>query len=240
MITFQVDAKDVLGRLALMHEKAPQVIAVGVNRTIEDGLVAMRGLVSTRFLVRVPLFALPPNFLPAKERATPKRLGAVLKLAYEEGRGSLGERRASLLSQFEEGGERVGKRYPRPIPTSALRPSPQTLIPRNVYPTALGFAGRRDASAKVTYAVRGRGAKGRGVKFRNRYFEVPLAAGPNRWGIYERTGPERGDIRMVWAYRERTRVPRRLGFYAEANRVAEGRYATNLLGAWDALIGRGR
>lgn len=232
MMTFHLDARAALGLLASLHEETDRAIAIALNRTAEEGLAELREGVRARFVIRTP-WILPPRELPRSERARPGRLGVTVQPGYAGGGG--GERRALMLSDFEEGRPKLGRPM-RAIPSDVLRPTPESVIPRSLFPVNLGFGARRDPKGRLYVARRDKEGTKR-ERERTRYM---ILGGPDwpGYGVYERIGPERDDIRAIWFYRPRTSTPPRLQFGDTIQRTAGERYIVNLFGAYDLLTRR--
>jgi hypothetical protein len=169
----------------------------------------------------------------AKVSSKGDRLTASLYIADPE--SYLGRGRLTLLATLatKTGGEKVqGIRGPLAVPTRALRPSRTTLIPRSMYPGALGLGKQRTIEGPVAFrsytAKRTRGkarvrkgdriglfrtSKGRwALRGKLRTFAIDPRYHPNAksFGVFQRTGPNRGDIRKLWKYVPRVPVPPRI------------------------------
>jgi hypothetical protein len=133
-----------------------------------------------------------------------------------------------ILAKFVEGGTKVGTSFPIAIPTQKIRPGIRQLVPRYLYPKALGLqSGRYTTPAgSVGKSKRSRAAK-----------EVkPFILDPSSmrglktsaWGIYRRWGPLRGDIEMIWALRPSIPIPQRLPFEPLVRRTVGAMWATRM------------
>lgn len=236
MIEATVDPKEVVGFLGQLKSEFPWACSVAINRTVELGLQATRESMQRSMTIRVPAF-LPPQQLPTAWRATKDKLQAELRVGYGETPQSIGTRAANIFSKFEEGGikQPSGSVY---IPTKALRPNKADLVPRALYPRNL--IGDFDSSGNLVGFKRGkaRGTKmGRGARSIYSYFVLDPAtqAGVSgrSWGIWERTGPGRGDIRMVWAFRRSVPIPASLRFYETGLSVVDAVFDSEFSKAWD-------
>lgn len=246
-----VDAKDVQTFFQQLGEHAEEALALGVNRTVEEGLALVRERMRQRFVIRETRM-LPPHQLPRTWRATPKNLQAPMQLGDEEG---LGLRRRQVFSKFEQGGPQRSSdpvNFPFAAPTEILRPSPTAVIPKSKYPKqlvgrfdALGTLGRghlggfvglgRTANVKTQIKKLRGGGHGVYRKQVGRYF-VLGQPGDRFYGIYERTGSARGEIRKLWTLFTDRRIPPRLEWEAAAQQIGKTRFAINLQGAMDALL----
>jgi hypothetical protein len=155
------------------------------------------------------------------QRATKQELRAIVTL-------DRGPNRRGFLPALTQGGvNRAGPWGPVAVPTRALRPTELTEIPQALYPRALRLLARRDVDggAMRAYAAgrtRGRVRKGQRLgafqndrgKWQILGKERTFALDPrrqriaaNQAGIYQRVGPGRDDIRMLWSYQDAVPLP---------------------------------
>lgn len=165
------------------------------------------------------------------------------------GAGSQASNRRLLLSQFEEGGIRKpftpgAKAVAVPITGRPARPSSGRGVPPEYT-----FAGLKltafHKGKRLTRTRRngeGRAARTVGVgllkefgrvslpsgeqgsiqwKGRNRTFLLTKAKGSPFGGVFQRIGPDRGDIREIYEFRKDDPIDKRLEFVATARRVAD-------------------
>jgi hypothetical protein len=224
-IGLEVDLKPVLSWLATIPTEIPKANAYVLNLTGEKALAMAREMVSAKFTVRVP-WVLPPARLPREWKARSDNPVILISLGYGGAKSSGGDRRRNMLGKFERGGEKVAKRDDEPIaiPTKAIRPTATAKVQMSMYPKSLRLAGRLDPAAirlpKQTRQLKGGGAVGAGKRGT---FELDPAMmkglGERAWGIYQRFGPKRNDVAMIWAYRRRIPIPKRLTFHTEAAEI---------------------
>ena len=242
----QVDATAVVGFLGALSRQMPFAISVALNRTGDDGNAALRAAIPQHFHVRdkrVPAFV-APLFIPKPNRATKTNLAVLLDT---EGKGL-------LLAPFEEGVPKVAGSPDQPIavPTTALRTTPTTAIARRMYPKNLGLTARKDASGLLYFSL-GKGSLGRRlspkrvtrrgavqVKGKLRTFILDPRYARNirlgQWGIYQRFGPGKHDIRMLWHLTEEVHRPRVLFFLETVDRTTAERWTPNMLGAFEYAV----
>lgn len=242
---------------SVYRQQAPYAISVALNRTADDVNAALRLGLRQRFTIRQPglLEHVAPTQLPAPNRATKTDLRVFLET----------ERIGQLFNPFETGAPKFSQGgRPLIIPSdrtgpdggAPLRPSKTTVIPRSLYPANLGLTARRDPAGKPYYAL-GRKAIAQGktpvhrtaggkiqVKGKRRTFALDPRYNPaipaRIAGIYQRTGPGKHDIRLLWHYADRVRRPAILEFYATAERVWNARIGPNVEGAFALAIGTAR
>jgi hypothetical protein len=112
-----------------------------------------------------------------------------------------------LLSHFEQGGMREpfkGKRVAVPITKTARGGSIQNPVNPNLTFRKLGFKKTRTASGK------------RQIKGKLRTFILQKTDRHPQGGVYQRIGPGRKDIRMVYSFRRSFRLRAVLGFVKKA------------------------
>lgn len=243
---FTVDATEALSFLERFGKQGRYAQAVAINRTVEEAMAEGRAMILRTMTVRAPRFILPPIQLPRTARADAKRdrLYAAIQLGYDDGgRQSIGARRSFMLSKFETGGRKVMRdsNYPVAIPTKELRSSASVLVPRKLYPrNILGSFDQFGQLAGLGRQARtklGRKRKDgtRSTKQVGRYF---MLGGPTSkfWGAYERTGPKSTDVKRLWTFKTSVPVPKRLDYYATAQRIVNDRFWPNLEGALELAL----
>jgi hypothetical protein len=117
------------------------------------------------------------------------------------------------------------------IPSHYLRPSPYTVIPRSLFPKALGLADRRDVTG-IRHARR-KITSGGAVQIRGKQRTFILAMkgsmGLGRaLGVYQRLGKD--DIQLLFLYSPTIRLRPRFNFEGLAQRVAAERLPANMTG----------
>lgn len=228
-LTIRVDAEAFTGWLGQFGKQATYAISVALNRTADDVNAALRAEIPTRFVIREPrmLTWLAPVQLPYHQRATKTNLTAIVDT----------EGKAQLLAPFETGMPKTAPNLMAPIaiPTRALRPTPTAVVPRAMYPKNLRLVPRRGVNgilpAKSKITARGRTQ----IQGKDRTFVLsPFFANnisDRQWGVYQRVGPKRDDIRMLWRFTTQVPRPRILDFAQTADRVVGERWDPNMSGA---------
>lgn len=135
--------------------------------------------------------------------------------------------RTALLTRHEDGGVHRALDFSHPffVPTRALRPGAYDVAPRQYYPASLRLVERRGVTG-ILPALKGRVLKGKRATrgSGNSYFILGTPTDSKiAWGIYERFGSDRGDIRLLWAFDKTIRLKPRLHFeeIAQATVVKE-------------------
>lgn len=224
----------------------PFAAAVTFNRTGEEVIAKARVEMPKTFTVRSPDFVLPPQQLPASARATKKRLLMEVALGYPDVLPrSIGARREKIFRKFEYGGDKEARdlNFPIAIPSKELRPTKQAAIPKALYPVNLRLVPRKQPDNSILPGLRRgkvRTIDGATVTKRQRK-ELGLEGIGGTFtlldengkpiGVFQRTGLGRKDLRALWWFAPRIRIPRVLNFVEMANTVIEDRLLVNWEGA---------
>lgn len=244
-LEFDVDMSSLRSFLANQPREFPKANAYVLNLTGEKALSETRSKIRARFTIRVP-WSLPPARLPREWKARSDNQTILISLGSGPGKSSGGDRRRAMLGKFERGGEKVMRRDDEPIaiPTKAIRPNQAARIQLAMYPKNLRLAGRLDPAAKIlpkkTRTLRSGGVVGAGKRGT---FELDpnLMQGlsPRAWGIYQRFGPGRNDVAMIWAYRRSIPIPRRLTFHADVQLILDTFLVPRLREEYEKRAARG-
>jgi hypothetical protein len=246
MATFEVSI-DAARTLALLDHGAKRMafaVVNALNQTAKEIQAGEREHVAESFQVRKPDFVL--------------RQAAVIKAAAGgsgfasvgagrfEARISVGEKPRLFLSGFEAGDERVpfkGKNVAVPVTGGPARPSFgssvqeaftfRSLNLRPVGPRGQGKRRRRmdvriDPHVTSTGKVQWKGGQ--------RTFLLTETAQAPKGGVFQRVGPGRGDIRMVYSFKPAFRLARRLRFVETGERIADRTFQLNLLKQVEATL----
>lgn len=177
------------------------------------------------------------------------------------GSNGIGARRRRIFTKFEYGGTKQADDpdFPIAIPTKAIRPNPTALVPRAMYPTNLRLAPRKDADGSALAARRkGKvrtlaGHEAKQVVARADYYAALRATrGKARdkiglqgiggtftmndsqgkpLGVFQRIGTGHRAYRMIWAFRQRIAIPRRMDFARRGTAIINERFGVNFDGA---------
>jgi hypothetical protein len=230
---------------------APYAGSIMINRTLEEVLAGARTHVAERMTVRVPRFTLPPQQLPVRARATKTRLVGQAAFGYGDiTRDNIGDKREKMLRKFETGGQKVAKdpQFPIAIPSKELRRNVADLVPQAMYPQNLRLVPKIVGSGETLPALRRglvRTLQGAKVGKRQRK-ELGLQGIGGTFtvndenglpiGIMQRTGPKPEDVRWIWWFRQKIRIPDRLDFFPLAEQIIQERAPVNWQGAMDLAL----
>lgn len=254
MVTIDLpDIDRLIARLTDIEKKRiPFAISKALNLTAMGFRGAMRTGISRRFVVRVPRF-----ILGREDGRYAERTGLVQVMKGDEssykksrymakvsvGTDDLGGKRAGrfILNKFEGGGHRASTdpEHPIAIPTKALRPSFSDKVPKAMYPKNLGHVGSRGHEFGELPTAKGHNerSKKRPAK-RARGTFVIGQMGEKQWGIYQRVGPGKNDIRKIWSFRTRIPIPRRLQFRETADAYVPKTWAKHMRAALGQALDR--
>lgn len=152
--------------------------------------------------------------VPREDRATKERL--VAEVGIFDGR-------SRILTRHIDGGEKQKQDEVNPffIPSDYMRPTDRSLPERKLYPKNLRLQDRRTADGML-YAKARRSSTGRLViQGKHRTF-VAISDKPGvTWGVYQRQGPDRDDVQILWLYKKVITLPPRLDWDGAVARQAE-------------------
>lgn len=243
--------------LTALRDVAPRQVmfgmAIAMNRTMEDWLAAARKQIAERMTVRVATFTLPPRELPRIAQATRQKLQAQAAFGYSDVmRDTIGERREKILRKFETGGTKEARDPFKPIaiPTSALRRSFGDLVPRQMFPENLRLQPKKVGSGETLVARRGgkvvtldgkklgkRARIAAGLEGIGGTFTINDPDG-KPIGVYQRIGRgrTRADVRRLWTYKSKIRIPDRLDVFDLADVIVRERLLINFQGAIELAL----
>lgn len=223
-----VSTRGVAGTQEALNQ-LPFAVSVALNKTAEDVQEEVRGSLRRNFTINPAKRAFFDRMIKIRrsDRATKYKLATAVRVEGPESSTSRGERE-HLLTRHEEGGvarARLPHSHPLAIPTREVRPGPYDVAPRRLYPSSLRLVERRSPDGVLAAK---RGVKRKIGGSRRSFFVIGQPGSGDRWGVYERVGKGRRDIRMLWSFRERVTNPPRLRFYATATDTINRVWPANL------------
>lgn len=248
MYEVKVDRKAAMTDLkTLRRDQWPFALSLAINRTAQGAVATAQTTLSRDFTIatsRLPFLRRLIKF-PRRQWATKKKLSATLGVHEKDSDFGVGSSkdRGFLLGRHEDGGERRRSDDMRPffIPTDALRKGAFEVPSRSMYPTALRLVESRGTvrTVKVTTGPAGEWGKRKvkriavkGVlpaqpKGKQGTFIVDARkrGNPNAWGVFQRYGRGKRDVRMLWAFRSKVTLPKRLGFGPKVGKYVDGNFA---------------
>jgi hypothetical protein len=232
---------------AVSKRQFPFALANGINRTIEEIQTGGRRKLPQQFRFRTSVsrtFFERLVHIRREDRARKDRLSGTVGVQDPQGKSFKGKGR--FLAKFQEAGQRRARPDGTPLlyPSDYLRPQPSAIIPRTLYPKALGLiASRTIEGGKRIRGARAREAGDGTVRVRllgkRRTFAIdprfhPRAPG---YGVWQREGKGAGsETNRLWIYTSVSRYPKRITFLEDAQRIATERLALNVEGQLAAAL----
>jgi hypothetical protein len=241
-VNLTMDTRQLDQFVGLAPKRLAYACANAINATALRIQTDMRAGVQSRFTVR----ARASQFVLRQAAILKPRASVGQGRPYAE--ISVGQKPGLLLSQYEAGGERkpmVGRRAAVPVYGSAARPSFSQSVPTQFTFKGLGFI-QKQSKAKVGRFVAGvaGGKKARRTKSvwgkADTAFRLHItAAGQKQWkgqrrtfilastvkapegGVFQRMGPGRDDIRMIYSFVRDQHLAARLEFMRTAQAVGQ-------------------
>lgn len=205
-------------------------LAYAINDTLREVQSVVRSHVSANFTLRKPEFVL--------------REASILKFARPadpnmQGKAFVGQKRRMILYAFEKGGSRAaamaqtrapmkGKRAAVPIKGGPARPTFRSEVPPDMRFMQLKLKQKKNTRSRLK-STNDLAATGAGTfKGERRTFIIQKSSRQPEGGVYQRTGPGRRDIRLLYAFVPNQQIPRRLNFERLALTVWRNRIQKNL------------
>jgi hypothetical protein len=240
-----MDAKRLMDRMDLSAKNIAYASVNAVNKTALQVQAQARSNVQARFTLRQRQFIM--------------RQAAIIKpfASVSQGRPSaevfVGQKERLLLSDFEKGALRpafVGKNVAVPITGSPARPGFASPVPGSMRISSLGLQPSltsaqkqqrrsiKGGSAKETRAMRQQFTSAAGAgqvwKGKQRTYMIPGL------GIFQRTGPKKGDTTMLYKFKPHPQLKPTMGFLAMAKADGQRWLADNLQSALIQELNRAR
>lgn len=230
-LAVSVRATDVLRGLGLAEKRVQYAVVNALNKSIRLVQEQERARVQRAFTVRKPDFLLRQAAL-IKGRSGGSGFASVKEGRFEA-RIMVGERPRLLLGRFEEGGQRgafKGKNVAVPLRGTPARPTERSAVPeaftfKGLHFTKRGKPGRRK---KRGAAVQWQG--------QHRTFILSHSARAPEGGVFQRIGPGRDDVRMLYSFVREVRLQPVLKFVDTARRVASRAFPPALVAEIAASI----
>ena len=241
LVTATLDTAPLTRQLtALEKDQLPFATSKAINGLVVKAQTAVRASLRQHFTIA-------PKVEPFMERlvrfnredyATKTKLDAKFGVNDAEGLSTQKDR-SFILGRHETGGLRTASPdHPFAIPTGAIRGGDYDVAPRSMYPSSLGFVERRTASG--VQPIRGRVTRKGTVQIQGKrrtfIIDARQTSDPRAWGIYQRTGPGKHDLEMIWAFRTKIMLPPRLHFYDTAEAVTSKEWKATFEEAMDYAV----
>lgn len=231
--SFTVDSRELV-KLAWMKNAGKRMnyaLAYAINDTLREVQKEERARVSASFTLRKPEFVL--------------REAAILRFAKPadpnmQGKVFVGQKQRFILGAFERGGSRQaamaatgvtarGRRAAVPLKGGPARRTFASQVPKELQFTALKLREDRGRAARRRRAASDSASGGtQQLKGQQRTFVLRSTKKQPQGGVFQRVGPKRGDIRLVYAFVPNLMVPKKLNFEKVARSVTMQRFQRNL------------
>lgn len=212
MIAFVVDPKPASQWLAgLFREQIPFATSLALNQTAKDVQAAERAHLTDAFTIRRPWVTQGVTIPKFSDKHD-----AVMSVTVQV------DPTRSFLGKFEAGGAKYGSPdEPIAIPSVNVRPALVDLPPLSLYPKNLRLQPRHGVTGILAAQrhVTKRGVVQLQGKQRTFVLDAATMFGVRVSGVYQRTGPGKHDIRLLWTYKPRIPIPARLAFVPTAERT---------------------
>lgn len=255
-INVQIDSKDLILRLDKGQKRLAYGVVNAINATARDVQAAAHEHVSRKFIIRKPVYFFGTRARPGgvAGRIRPfASVGQGRPYAEIAVTGPTAEAtRRTLLPMFEEGGVRRpftkgARSVAVPLEGRPARPSIRGPVPPQFTFQGLKFRLYK-GTRKIRKADGRRGKRGEAsifgefgaVKFdevgegafqwkgKERTFILKSTKRAPHGGVFQRTGPKRGDVRMIYAFEPSVRVDSRLDFMLVAQLTANRRFPVHM------------
>lgn len=220
-IDCQINTQQLEERMELSAKNIAYATVNAINATAKQVQAQAQTNLKSRFTLRKPDFML--------------RQAAIIKPFASVGQGrpfaeiAVGQKDRLLLSEFETGGQRhgfIGKNVAVPIPGSPARPTFESPVEPSLMISALNLqpplsAAQRQQRKSI------KGSSGAETRSLRRDFTKAAGAG-QVWkgkehtymipslGIFQRTGPKKGDTVMLYKFKPSVQLKPQLGFLSMA------------------------
>lgn len=260
-INVKIDTAHLFARMKRGQREFPWAIVRATNETAEEIQRAEHANVGRKFIIRKPAFFFGTPGRPggAAGRISP-RASVRQPTPFAEisaSASTFSSQRRFLLPTFERGGDRLptppAKNIAIPLLGRPARPS----ISRGV-PPQYTFAGLRFKAYRAGRVIPRRTTRSGALslfdefgrrrhtaalgrlqwKGRERTFILPETKNAPHGGVFQRIGPDRGDIREIYKFQPRVRLDARLGFVPTARRVAALHFREKMHRATIKALGR--
>lgn len=247
-IDVQIDSTALILRLRKGERRLVYGAVNAINESMKDAQREVLGGIPRKFIVRNAPFILGTPARPGGAAARISPFASVpqgrLFAEISVGASTLAGNRRLLLPTFEQGGERKpftpgAKSVAVPLLGRPARPSIKRTVPPQYTFAGLQFKAYKGGKAIPRRTTRsgalslfdefGRRREASEIgrvqwKGRERTFILNQAAREPHGGVFQRIGPDRGDIRLIYAFRRNLRLQARLGFISTVTRVLPARF----------------
>lgn len=214
----------------LYKDQIPFAASLALNQTAKDVQRAEQVQIASNFVLRQAAFNLRHVRIPKFSNKADRPMTVTVEI---------GERGA-YLKKFQAPGTKTALDPSNPIaiPSTNIRPSFGDSPARALYPKNLRLVPRKAVTGMLPAQrhVTRHGVVQLKGKRRTFVLDPTEHRGVKTWGVYQRTGPGRGDVRLIWTYKSRIPIPRLLDFMGVGERVVAERWTENFAQAFARAI----
>jgi len=215
---------------ALYRDQVPFAASLALNQTAKDVRAAEQQEIAANFVLRQADFNLRHVRIPKFSNKADDPMSVTVEI---------GER-GKYLQKFQAPGVKTAldPAMPIAIPSTNIRPGFSDLAPRALYPKNLRLVPRKGVTGILPAKrhVTARGVLQLKGKQRTFVLDPKEHFGVKTWGVYQRTGPGKQDVRLLWTFKSRIPIPKRLDFLAVGERVVNERWQENFTAAFARAI----
>lgn len=196
----------------------PFAMALAANKVAEDAQLAAQAGIRRRFTISPKREKFILGLVRRGHFATKREPWAEVGIGHDFGAGPT-KNRSFLLLRHQLGGQRVARNplYPFAIPTKEVRPGPYGEVPQALSPKNLRIFERRGVTGNLPIKSRLTRRGKVQIQGKRGAFVIDDREGSGTWGIFQRTGPGKRDIRRLFSLRQKIDLPPRLQFYEAVN-----------------------
>jgi hypothetical protein len=235
MLTLRIDLEIDATLVDTAARQVPFAIATALNRTVNDAQSTLRGDLRRDFTIAADRETFMDRLIKIGPEDRANRNHLVAAIGIQDPGGKSGKGRSEILTRHVFGGSHraLDPEEPFFIPSHFLRPTDRTRVPQRFYPSNLRLADRRGIGGATSAVLLGnrRLTKTGGVVRQGKRKTWVVPFGNTRGltpGIYQRTGPDREDIQLLWLFKKRVNLGRpRLDFVGRVRQAVRDRFQPN-------------
>ena len=196
----------------------PFAMALTANWVAKDAQLAAQAGIRRRLTIAPKRERFLLSLVRRSHFATKSEPWSEVGIGHDAGAGPT-KNRSFLLLRHQFGGTRAAKSplFPFAIPSKAIRPGAYDEVPQSLLPKNLRLFERRGVTGNLP--IKSRVTK-RGkvqIQGKRRTFIIDDREGSGTWGIFQRTGPGKRDIRRLFFLTSKITLPPRVQFYEAVN-----------------------
>lgn len=236
-----IDPSKLVARTERQKKRFAYVVSKSLNESALKVEQAERVQLDRKFEIRRAGFMY--RLIKITQFSNPKKTLPFAEIAIDNTKARV------LLPIFEEGGPKdpvKGKNVAVPVTGQSARPAFSDLVPDEFTFRKLGFrrqnltkAGKLATAAKKKFGIKGRLTPDYFVwAGKERTFILPSTKKHPQGGVFQRVGPKKDDIRMIYSFRPKPRLKAVLKYVATARRTFEDNFEQIFERNWQIEFGK--